>query len=936
MLSPRGPIRIRRRGLVLSQTGRRALAVVLGGAVLGSAGLGGASAAWAGGQPSSGGVAGDGAAIAYDFGFLTSTVRGANGAGAPAIAYDFGFLAGPARSSAAAVPPPRDGGGQTLRYDFGFVTNPHGKGAEGITGGGIAGRARPAAQPDGTSGPEPLPPISAPAAAFTGVVSQRSLLVGGVDFGTGASGIEGDRLYLASNLAAIAGLECGEERQAGDVSLCAVSTRKFWTEGNRLFVQPPIVVDAEAPGLRPAPELPPARLGFVNYDFSTSINPDGSSALFGSLHPALRLRENAIDADVTIYQRLLGSGRSTQSGTKVDLSGLSYRREWFEQRLRAVAGRTQSPGHGLGGGEAFDGISLTRFNSDELGSVPTSGARPITGFAAGPGVLQYRVGDKVYKQIPIREGKYSIDSAFLSEVPHGGRLEFVGLDGQAREVAIPSLLTSNFSIYRPGDYSFDVQLGRLNGAGGGRPYASFGGIYGLSHDIGVELGLGSTDRGISLSGALNLRLPGDFGSLRGAGATSRKWNGSGRNGASIEVDYNNRFGPFSLDFSHRRNFRGGYIGLGQEQIAATGSQTGQTSQLIDNTRGSVGVSIPFPGDDISVRVQGERARYAGAKDDSRALQVDIGRNFGRLGSGFLLGRTGHDQTGQGYTSIMANWTVPLGGRLGASANYSTTRGQNSSSGDRYGATLWGSTAGGYGLGSDYQISLDQDLRIAANGNWRGRLGSISGSLTRERGERPYGTLGLRGAAVLAGGDLAFTRSISNSLLVLKAKELGGANIYVPPDLEGRSRFDGAGNGVLSDLPPYREFNLAFDQSTLPLGMEISKTGLSGSVRPYRGYIVPIPVRQLRPVRAYPAIPADAFSRGNAILGDTFAPIEVDGSIYFNAWPDPELPVELSWQNETGDHSCTIHFPPAPVLPAEGGGFDITVLRDLPCTPKEEE
>jgi hypothetical protein len=752
--------------------------------------------------------------------------------------------------------------------------------------------------------------------------------VGGVDYGTGETGIVDDRLYVASNLATIAGLSCGEVRQAGDVSLCAVGARKFWTEGDRLFVEPVIVPGSDDTGPRPAPELTPAKLAFLNYDLSLVSNPDGSTAMFGSLHPAIRLKENAFDIDATLYQRLAGTSRQAQPGTKIALGAFAYRREWFEKRLRLLAGRAQSPTHGIGGGEAFDGISLERFNADGVGSTRTAGVRPITGFAVGAGVLQYRVGDKVYKQIPVREGKYAIDSEFLNEVPRGGRLEFVGLDGLPHEVAMPSTLSTAFAFYRPGDYSFDVQLGRLNTTGGGRPYASFGGNYGLARDIALELGIGTTDRAVSLTGTVNWRMPGPLGVLRAAGATARNWNGTGAQGASLEANYSNHFGRFSVDLSHRRNFSGGYSGLSQMQARLP------TSDLIDSSRAAVSFSIPIPGDDISVRMLAERSRSASANQDSQAVQLDLGRSFGRLGSAYLLGRMGRDQSGKAYTSIMANWTVPLGRRNGATLNYAANKSEGQATDNRYSGTFWGSSSGAYGLGGDYQLSVDQDLRIAADGNFRSGVGTFSGSLSRQRGERPFGSVAMRGALVFAQGDLAATRTIANSLLVLRAKELRGSNIFVPPDLEGRSRFDGSGTGVLTDLAAYREFNLSFDQSGLPLGAEITKTGLSGSVRPYRGYVVNIPVRQLRPVRVYPAIPQDAYARGNAFAGDSFAPIEVDGSVYFNSWPERGVPVVLNWLNETGAHRCAIDFPAAPERPSGGGGFEITVLRDLPCIPKE--
>lgn len=794
--------------------------------------------------------------------------------------------------------------GLALDYDFGFVTK----------AGGVPQMPQRAGEPIALTGPRMV----------------RSLIVDGTEYGTGDVAIAEDKLYISTNLAAIAGLDCGEVRMAGDVSLCAVGTNKFWTEGDRLFVNAQTSKQASSLEPRSAPELKPGNLAFMNYDMSFVYGPDGSTSVFGGFHPALRLRENAFDIDASVFQSVSGStARQATSDTRIALNSFAYRREWFEQRLRLTAGRTQSLGSGLAGGERFDGVTLGRFNSDDVGSVPSAGARPISGFAQGPGILQYRVGDKVYRQMPLREGKFEVPGEFIGDAPRGGRLEFVGLDGVAREIPIPTNISVQYAFYRPGDYSWQISLGRLYGAASGQPYASIGGRYGLLRDLTAELSLASSDRAFSASGTMSWRMPGRLGVVNVSGALQGNWNGKGAAASSAEANYYNRFGGVSFDLTHRVNFNGGYRGLGLTPGLLSQSDLTQTS------RAALGFTLPFPGNDISFRLVAERSRFAKFPNENRLVQFDIGRSFGKLGSGLLLGRFGRDQYGQRYSSIIFNWTVPLGQRLGVTANYAGNRIGSQPTDNRYSATLWGSSAGTYGLGSNYQVSIDQDRRIAADGNYRTRAGALSASLTRYPGERPFGTVGMRGGLVLAGGDITATRQVSDSLLVLRSKELGGSKIYVPPDLEGRARFDRAGLGVITDLPAYREFNLSFDESGLPLGVEISRAKLNGSLRPYRGYIVDIPVVQLRPVRLFTDIPKEAFGQGSAFAGDSFAPIEVDGSIYFNSWPAAGQPVVLNWQTPEGPRSCTIEFPAAPARAAGATGFDIVELRGIACRPVED-
>jgi outer membrane usher protein FimD/PapC len=190
--------------------------------------------------------------------------------------------------------------------------------------------------------------------------------------------------------------------------------------------------------------------------------------------------------------------------------------------------------------------------------------------------------------------------------------------------------------------------------------------------------------------------------------------------------------------------------------------------------------------------------------------------------------------------------------------------------------------------------------------------------------------------VIAGGDVLATRSVADTVLVVKAEALAGSSIYIPPDREERIRFNNDGVGVLTSLPNYRRVELAFDESRLPLGYDLEKGDLNGSLRPYRGYIVKVPVVRQNPVRIYPKISSDAFGRGNAFSGDAFAPIEADGSIYFSTWPSPNLPLELTWQSENGSFSCRINMPPEPDKQSRSTSFDVHELRDVECNIERGE
>ena len=138
---------------------------------------------------------------------------------------------------------------------------------------------------------------------FRGDSRNRTIIVNGVEYGAGTTGIVNDKLYISTNLVAIAGLECGEVLQANDASICAVGARNFWTDGDRLFVESGESKGAVHSGPEPAPELAASNVAFLNYDTNFVANPNGAVALFGSLQPGLRIKENAFDMQATYFQQ---------------------------------------------------------------------------------------------------------------------------------------------------------------------------------------------------------------------------------------------------------------------------------------------------------------------------------------------------------------------------------------------------------------------------------------------------------------------------------------------------------------------------------------------------------------------------------------------------------------------------------------------------------
>lgn len=710
----------------------------------------------------------------------------------------------------------------------------------------------------------------------------RQLVINEVSYGTAAVWINQQKLSIDATAVAEMGLKCEARRSVQNKEFCQIAV-PFTDDGNKLSVfageaafMPGTLALRQRQAVPLVPEFEPGSLAFFGYDANLYRLSNGAVTLNGSLRPGLRLKENAFDASIFVSQTLQDSNPLGFTGTNqrsyVKVTHFAYRREWFEKRLRLTVGRDQIEPRGLlnlfGN---VDGVSLRRFNSDNQGNLITAGARPIDGFAPGPGILQYRVGDKIYGQLPIASGRFEIGRDFISQFPRGGELELVGLDGVARPIDYVENEALTLEIFGKGTYEYDLQLGRTSGYIGHAPLLSANGRYGLSSDVTVGGGIISTDKAGSVGVDISARFPGAWGAIGVAAVVGKKWDGADqRTKASLQAQYFNRFGPVSVDLYHKQQFGGGAESTFLQDVTPSRFRLEQTSR--------VGLGFKLPGG-FSSRFKAERFRYNNISTESRAVSLDIGKNFGKYGSGYLTGRIGKDQSGVVSKSVFLNWTASLGNRHGATISAGVSESGNANSNSNYRLSVFGSSGATTELGQQYDVSIDQDKRIAGNFGAQTPIGDFRLSAVRESGDLWSGSVNARGSVVLAGKDILLGRSIDSTVLVVRSPEIPGAKIFVKGYVDTRTELDGDGSALIPSLQPYRQTSFRADDKKLPLGMTLEKNNISGSVRPYRGYIVDIRARKSDPVRLFPLLPDAALVGGYIMFDDKYAPVEQDGSIY---------------------------------------------------------
>ena len=678
------------------------------------------------------------------------------------------------------------------------------------------------------------------------------------------------------------------------------------------------------PARSPQPRLSeydPARLGYLNYGLNLVRDPYGSYDGTLLLRSGLRWNKHALDLS-GIYGHDSG----------FEPTEIAYSRNWFDQRVRLTAGRLTVPLRGLIGGVSMDGVGIARFNANDQGNaVLGAGARPVTGYLPAAGVLSYTVGETVYAQLPLEAGPFSISPGFTSGAPAGGRLQVVMVDGQTLDLNLPNASSQPLNLFQAGGWDFDAMLGVMRTPQSHRqPVLAMGGRYGMTDYTSIDASVIAYSGHWLLGASLDTLLPGQLGSLRMTGAYQQA--GAVRAGArgGYRLHYSKDFGSVSLRLDHQRQWRGG-----ASAHALTAGCASQRCSDANTSTTTVAMSTPIEALNLSLSIRGSTTRREDRERET-AFETSLQGSAGRLGYWSLFGRFSIGRDHRRQQSINLSWTVPLGDRGGAATlSYANQRkGGRRVGEDDYRLTWSGNVDGDWGSGNNYSLSMERDGDVTTRYQHRFRALDVALTMQRQRGQRLAGNVSAQGGLVVADGHLIASRTVEDTVVVLRAPELAGKEVFVGTTHKPVNRLNDDGYAVVPTLREYMENRVRIDDSQLDLNKEIPLNVMARAVHPYRGYVVDVQVTTRMPARLYFNIPIEARGRAYVSIGSEELPIEGDGSVFVDDLGKIEAAVvTVHWRHGQQETRCTANA--RKILDsASENGDQIKSIHDIPCEQGE--
>ena len=790
---------------------------------------------------------------------------------------------------------------------------------------------------------------------------RRDIVINDEPQGQGVAIEVGSVWYIERAMADAINLPCARLVEREGRALCAVPASKASEEGNTLRLSVPVeafrrtsLYGASEPAL--VPEITPSNLGFFNYDFNSALV-SGDVSFTTSLRGGVRLEENAFDLGAVISHAASGSGSlgSTwndlfsigQGGdTTLIVTDAAYRRNWFDQRLSLAIGRTSMRQRGYLSGSLIDGLSLTRDNFDNQGNVRSSFSRQITGYNPTAGVLTYRLGGTVLKQIPLPAGPYNIDPAIFASLPQGGQIEIAGFDGRVTPLNLPIGSSRVQAMFKPGTWDGNVELGRMMTAGGGHVAAlDLGGRYGISDAATVEAALTATPHSIALNAGADMRLPYDLGVIGINGAWQRRQlnpafdlAAQSHDGWAVGGYYERRFGKVTLGADYQRYGGGGIIAGGYDGIRTDAALWTYSGAPLLGSLLREDIQLYIDGPLFKTGVSGSlRLRstsYVGQPEATRYAEVQVNGGLGRWGNWGLFGRAGENGYGASTLSGNVYWSIPLGGRSRATLAYQTDRQDGESiSPDRYSLSINGSTGDRWSQADTYNLTVDNLGYGTAQYSREFSNLSTSVSAFRSPDAGVNGTLMARGSVAFVDGHAVLGKATNDSIVVLKAQTLPYEDVYLGGYSKPVTRTDAQGYAILPNPLVYRPNSARVNDANVPLGLIVPDNVMPGTVHPYRGYVVPVKTQQLAPARLYPMLPADALEAGPyAEINGTQVPVEPDGSFYVEDLGKVQHSIVVSWQRGEAVRACTISEQSMRAALAGPGDAFVRKVKDIACAP----
>ncbi|MCW2387187.1 outer membrane usher protein FimD/PapC [Sphingobium sp. B11D3B] len=784
------------------------------------------------------------------------------------------------------------------------------------------------------------------------------ITINGEPQGSGIAVQVGDAYYIERAMAQAANLDCTRSVTRFSRVLCAVPARRISQEGRNLALIVPVAAfrrTALTGESEPAiiPELTPVDLGFFNYDVSSSLI-SSELSFTGSLRGGLRLEENAFDLGAVISHTTAPStnffpGYSGElltwgSGdTRLLITDAAYRRNWFDKRLSLAIGRTSMRQRGYLSGSLFDGVGLARENLDNQGFVRSSLSQQITGYNQSAGVLSYRLGNQVLKQVPLAAGPYSIDPSLFAGLPQGGQIEITGYDGRVTALNLPLTIQRFQPMFKAGTWDGNIEFGRMRTAGGGYVAAlNLGGRYGVSNDLTVETATTATPHSIALNASADIRLPYDLGVMGFSGAwqwrrlnpyLSRDQEDS--QGWSLGAYYERRVGKLTVGGDYQHYGNGGIIAGGYDGLRGSYANIGlMTLGALVREDAQVYVNGPLFSTGISGTLRLRSTSYVAQPQAMRYAEAQIYGGLGRWGNWGIFGRAGEDSYGRDTLSGNIFWSISLGGRNTASLSYQTDRVDGQSlSPDRYALTVNGSTKSHWNQSNIYSLMVDNLGYGTAS--YSREFSNLSASINAFRSPDTgvNGNAAARGSVTFVDGRVILGKATNDTMLVVKAPTLPDEDVYLGGFGQPVTSTDGAGYAVIPNPLIYRPNPVRVNDANAPLGLEVPDNAVPGTVHPYRGYLVDVKTRTLVPARIFPILPPDALEAGPyADIEGVNVPIEPDGSFYVEDLAVVKRNILLSWQIGDATRSCAVQIDQVKAAQAAKTEDFVRKMRDLACTP----
>lgn len=723
---------------------------------------------------------------------------------------------------------------------------------------------------------------------------------------------QASHIFVEATVVEQSNLNCSKQTELGvsgkdGILLCEVNIKGYSiSDGQRLFVE----VDAasysratyiEAGKERELIEEAPSSIGgFASYDINATKFTSGRSAT--SIHPRLGVvaRGHMLEAEGAVKSGTFTNDQSDAqggSGVSSEITSFAYKREWFEKRLRLSVGRN-STNNPLTNGMKFDGLELTRFNSDNQGYTEVPPASIASGYLSSPGVALYRVGGKVLREIPIPAGPYSIDPSIFSSLPSGGEIEIEQLNGETQSHKIAVASVRPIRLYKKSAYDWSMQIGEIREDTKKTPASTVGGAFGLTNETTIGGWLGITGKGQKAVLELNSTFPLASTVFNHKSTFNRrKDDGTGLGGTSVQntgfVAIGSTAFSAGVDYLTRDK---GYYKYDPYYIGP----------VYDDLRSSVAGFLSWKLTNTGFRSFLRVSKIVSGEPGSSTNNINFGFTGPAWGgSTWNVNLFSSKSDGSRRdNSVFAALTIPLQGGVAF-----TTQFQKPDKSKAYiSETLSGQISGDTFSKGSYSLMGGSDGTISASASIDNPSIGVSASMFSTKSNGSAANLSARGGAVIVDDAILPARYIGDSFLILRSKDLIGESVFVNGEATPATKFDSDGYAVVTNgLMKYRKNSVRVSEENTPLGMVVEDDVFNGkAIRPNSSYEKVVNTRFVKPVRLYLNIPKRARELGGTfVIGPYSAPLEKDASIYIE---DLDAITErwgrFEWRDAT-QHVCSI-------------------------------